>query len=174
MKRTWKETAEHIIDASIPYWVLILLVILIVEFGFPSTAEKYHLIIEILDWCIVTFFVLDLVFKWQHVHHVKPFLKKYWLDIIAVFPFFLLFRFFDEIRLIFRLTATEAKEAQLIFHEGLELEKATKVIREGEEVAKISRSSRFLRFIRPIARVPRLFKAIEFFNHPSERHKRKR
>ncbi|MBW2965128.1 ion transporter, partial [Candidatus Woesearchaeota archaeon] len=155
-------------------------------------VEQYHLEIWIIiaDYIVISVFVLDLVFKWMRTRHLPKFLRKYWLDILAVFPFFLLFRLFEMFAGVFGTAVSEGtKTAQNILHESLEVEKegakiareAEKFIKEGsrvgqeaEKLSKLSRSSRFMRFLRPILRLPRFFKAapnvLPFYEKPHGGH----
>ena len=95
---------EHLTDRIIPYMLVVLAIILIAEFFFKDIAFVYHNIITTADLIIIFSFSLDLAFKFNRVRKVKLFLKKYWLDIIAVFPFFLFFRLVEEVFVIFRLS----------------------------------------------------------------------
>ena len=105
---------------------------------------------------------------------VKNFLKSSWLDILAVFPFFLVFRLWEEIALLLKITSTELRQGQSILHEVVELQKgagrwtkeAARLAQEAEEIGKISRSRYIMRVIRPITRMPRLLKIIPFFERP--------
>ena len=126
-------------------------------------------------------FVLDLIFKFNRVRKIKIFLKKYWLDILAVFPFFLLFRAVEELALLFRFEK-ELAEGQKIVHSGLEVQKiineevilkelkslegGQKVISEIGESTKFARTEFIVRFLRPLQRIPRLFKIYPVYEKP--------
>jgi hypothetical protein len=120
--------------------------------------------------------VLDLVFKYLRVRRIPTFLKKYWLDILAVFPFFLVFRTYELVAGAFSAVVSEsAQTVQAVVHEGLELEKeGVKVAKEVEKVAKLNRSQKFMRFLRPITRIPRFLKAkvhvMHFYDKPHGSH----
>lgn len=171
---------EHFTDKSIPYWLVLLLIIIILEFFFKEIASSYQLHINIADYLIIVFFTLDLGFKFHRVRSFKPFLKKYWLDIIAVFPFFLLFRLVDELILFFRLGA-EVSEGQRILHSSIELEKIVKEERALRELAELQKESRVFREIQEssqlvrtqrfarIFRLPRLVKVFPFYEKPIEK-----
>ena len=170
---------EEIVDSLIPYCLILLLIIIVIELFFHETAELYHAPIEYADYFIIFIFVIDLIYKWFHVRKIPKFLKNYWLDIIAVFPFFLIFRLFEELSAIFALGET----GQKILHEGLEIEKevskfekeAARFEKEAARVTKelkATRATRFARFLRPIARLPRFAKAFSFYEHPKQRKKK--
>ena len=80
---------EHIIDKSIPYFVLILFFIIIIRSFFKDFEAKHHLWIQIADITIIAVFTIDLIFKFVRVRKIKKFVRTYWLDIIAIFPFYL-------------------------------------------------------------------------------------
>src|SRR3972149_927457 len=108
----YAEIIEHVVDRLIPVMVVLLGLMLIGEF--TVGLEHYEPYVTYADYMIVTFFVLDLYFKWQRTRNVLKFLKLYWIDLIAVFPFYLIFRLY--------LAATEVakvgEEAQKVAHEA--------------------------------------------------------
>lgn len=158
---------EHFTDRVIPYLLSLLAIILIIEFFFKDVAFAYHNFITTADLIIILFFSVDLAFKFNRVRKIKLFLKKYWLDIIAVFPFFLIFRLVEEVFFLFRLSP-ELTEGQKFFHIGLETEKLAKeekVLRELAELQKeteLTRTRLFARFFR----LPRLVKVFPFYEKP--------
>ncbi|MBU2561892.1 MAG: hypothetical protein KKD17_06350 [Nanoarchaeota archaeon] len=191
MKR-WMHKIEVIVDKAIPPCLILLLIIIVLDLGFPDLVESYHLHYYILaaDYLIIAIFVADLIFKYLRTRYVPLFMRKYWLDILAVFPFFLFFRVFELAAGAFSAAVSEgAQTVQAVVHEGLEVEKegakllreaekfakeGSRVAREAEKVSKLGRSTRFMRFLRPILRLPRFFKAIpkisQFYERPSGEH----
>ncbi len=171
---------EHSIDKAIPYLVFILLGILIVTFFYHDLAEKYHSIILAFDYLIISFFAVDLIFKYLRVRKIKPFIKKYWLDIIAVFPFYLCLRLLEEVFLLFMASGT-IKEGQSLLHLGAgaeevirdvsKIDKETgKIITEANKIRRFSRTRFMVRFFRPITRIPRLIKIIPYFEKTTGKH----
>lgn len=168
---------EHFTDRVIPYLLFLLGIILTLEFGFKTKAELYYNYIVIADIIIIFFFSLDLIFKYNRVRKFKPFIKRYWLDIIAVFPFFLLVRAVEEILLFFRISE-EVSAGQKFLHLGIEtekiveeekalselsaLQKETKAFTEIEAATQLSRTRLFARFFR----LPRLIKVFPFYEKP--------
>jgi uncharacterized membrane protein len=156
MNQLW-EKVEKINTFLIPFAVIALLIILILELFFHPESETAHLIIEITDWIIVTIFVIDLIFLGIKAKSTRYFFKHYWLDIIAVLPFVLLFRFFSRFYLLV-VGAEEFKLGQSILHESLEVgkvasksEKLTKIgkgIRVGARLIRVATKSSSLRFKR--------------------------
>jgi len=179
--KKWIHDIEVIVDKIIPYLVIILIFLISAEIFFHSYVEPYILYIEIADYFIIFIFVLDLIFKFNRVRKVKIFLKKYWLDILAVFPFFLVFRAVEELALLFRFER-ELVEGQKVVHSGLEVQKIVKeevilkelrgleggqrVVGEIGESAKFTRTRFVTRFLRPFQRVPRLFKIYPVYEKP--------
>jgi hypothetical protein len=161
---------EEIVDKLIPPMLVLLIFLIIIEIFFKDFAHHYEFWIVFLDYIVIGVFVLDVIFKYIRFKPFKKFLRKSWLDIIAIFPFALMFRVFEGFFEIF--VATELiKESQSILHSAVEIEKeAGKVIREVEKVGKVARTTRFTRFIRPVARMPRLVKALAFHEKPSGTH----
>lgn len=160
---------EHIVDRLIPYCLILLLFIIVMEMFFYETAQKITLLIESLDYFVIAVFLFDLYFKFQRVRSVPKFLRKYWLDIIAVFPVFLFVRLIEEfsaVERVGRLSQSAIHEIEILEKEGI------KITEEAAKGARISRVQIAGRFIRPIARMPRLAKALRFFEHPSYNRRR--
>ena len=140
--KKWLHKIEVFVDKIIPLLLLLLLIIIILELGFHDFVVEHHLEhpIEILDYFIILTFVVDLAFKYNRVRHVPRFIRMYWLDLLAVFPFFLIFRAFEGVLGIFGRTLGEwGSQAQAVLHEGLHAEKeGVKVVELAEkEGAKI-------------------------------------
>jgi hypothetical protein len=174
MKR-WMHKVEVIVDHAIVPCLFILLAILVLQIGFHSFVIEHELeiFIEIADYAVVFVFVLDLIFKYLRVRHITQFVRLYWLDILAVFPFFLLFRGVEALVGRVGSAITEGGHtAQAVLHESLEVEKeGVRVVRE---VEKLSRSHRLLRFLKPLFHIPRFAKImpkiITFFEKPNGEH----
>ena len=157
---------EHFTDRVIPYVLVLLTIILVIEFFFKHIAEIYHTQIIIADYVVIFFFTLDLIFKYTRVRKLKLFLKKYWLDILAVFPFFLIFRVFEEVLIFFRLP--ELTETQKFLHIGLETEKLAKEERALRELAELQKETELTRtrLFSRFFRLPRLVKVFPFYEKP--------
>ena len=168
--KAWMHKIEEIVDKLIPPMLILLIFLIIIEIFFKDFAHHHETAIITLDYIVIGVFVLDVIFKYIRFKPFKKFLKKSWLDIIAIFPFALMFRVFEGFLEIF--VATEIiKEGQSILHSAVEIEKeAGKVIKEVEKAGKVARTTRFTRFIRPVARMPRLVKAFAFHEKHSGTH----
>lgn len=157
----WLERIEKFVDESIPYMLVLLAVIIAVEFF--HLADAYHKYIVLADYFIITFFVVDLCFKWYHTRKVVKFVKLYWIDIIAVFPFYTIFRLYA---IAAEVIAT-GETFQKFLHEAVLLREARfarelRILREAEESAKFAREGRL---VRVFARGLRLLRARWYVVH---------
>ncbi len=141
------ERMERWVDRSLPVVFLLLTVLLVAEFFVD--IHDYEPYVTLADYLIVAVFVADLAFKWTHVRMLKPFVRLYWVDIIAVFPFYSIFRaylFFFEILPL-------GEEAQKLLHEAVLLRETRiveeiRLIREAEFAAKEAGfAGRMIRFL---------------------------
>ena len=148
-KNTLMQEFEHFTDHIIPYLVLLLAAILIMDNPLWTLVDlhDYEPWVTVVDGVIVFFFVVDLLFKWEKTKNIRSFLRLYWLDIVAVFPFYLGFRAYTELAGI--LLAEEVAEAgQKVAHEAVLLREA-KLAREARVAGRgIRMGQRFLRFFR--------------------------
>lgn len=175
--KEWVHKVELAIDWLIPWCIFVLLGIIISEIFFYGFAERIHLIIVVLDYFVLSIFIFDLYFKYMRIRNIKNFVRECWLDILAVFPFFLLFRMVERFVVLAELSG-DFKQFQLLFHEGLELEKSGaeivkeggKIIQEAEKLGKVSRVEQIIRIFKPIQRAPRLIKALPFYEQPTGEH----
>lgn len=170
--KEWLKKLEVIADRLIPYLLLLLVFIIIIDIFYKDVAEMYKFQIGLLDGFIVGVFLTDLIFKFIRTKNFPDFIKKYWLEILAVFPFYLLFRAL-ELTFGFLELSGIIKQSQNIFHSGIELEKeVTLASREAREVEELgSRAGIFSRTFRSISRAPRLLEASKFFEKPNTKKK---
>src|SRR3989338_8176599 len=117
--KPWLHKIELIADKLIPYSLIILLFIIIGEFFFHEKIEPYAIFAEIIDNAIILIFVLDLIFKYVRIRNFPNFMRKYWLEVIAVFPAFLILRLLER----FVPVASLGETLQASLHETLEVEK---------------------------------------------------
>ncbi len=152
MQKRW-HTLEVIVDRSIPYCLLLLLGVIALEIFFSERVKPYHSFVSAIDYAIILVFVVDLSFKYQRIHSIPIFLRKYWLEIIAVFPAFLVIRLFEEFARVANL-----ERSVLVAQDTLEVSEHT--------ATKASRVHYFGKFMQPLARIPRFFKAFHFYERP--------
>jgi len=154
---------EHFTDHVIPYLVVLLAIVLILENPFWTLVhlEEYEPWISIFDGVVVFFFLVDLTFKWVKTRNVREFFRLYWLDIVAVFPFYLAFRTYAELVGILRIGEEATETAQKLAHEAVLLREA-RMFREAEELAKEARVAREVGIIeRSIRAAQRLMRALK-------------
>jgi hypothetical protein len=150
---------ELVVDKLIPYLLVFIFAIIVLDIFYPASLEPYHLEIEIIDAAILCLFATDLVFKYISTRNTARFLRKYWVEIIAVLPFFVVARIVEEIVGIFAVSEDIAR-VQRVVHEG--------IVAEERIAADVGRSYRFARIVRPIARTPRFAKALRFYKKPGK------
>jgi hypothetical protein len=157
----WLEKIEFFVDRAVPYVLVFLAVLIILEF--LHVADQYHDLFVAFDYFIVSFFVVDLCFKWYHTRNVLKFIKLYWIDLIAVFPFYTAFRVYFAATELF----AAGESAQKILHEAVLLRetrllKEAELLREAEYGAKFAKEGRF---VRVIARSLRILRARWYVAH---------
>jgi hypothetical protein len=139
--------AERVINkVTVP--VMILLGCLIAaEFLWDLSA--YQAWITAIDWFILLFFIVDLVFKYLHTKGTLKFVKLYWLEIIAVFPFYLLFRFFVDIGIIGETVAGVQRVGHevALAQETQVLSQEAQVLRETRLLQEVQLSEEETRFV---------------------------
>ena len=131
------EKVEHINAKLIPYAVFLLAIIIVVELFVEIHSHFLEEIIHIVDYLIIAVFVIDLCFIFYHVRKWSIFFKRFWLDILAVFPFVLFIRGLGSLFRFFRISE-QFFFGQTLLHEGLEVRKAAAVAR-GQKMAKYMR-----------------------------------
>ena len=151
---------ERFVDKCIPFALIAITIILILEnpFWILVHLENYEPWIGIIDLIIVLFFVVDLIFKWFTVRHWKKFVKLYWIDIIAVFPFYLATRAWISIASLVRL-GEEFGEGQKFLHEFLLL-RETELVREARLVRETELFKEFKPFMRALRSVQRFIRFV--------------
>lgn len=159
--KKWLHHIELTVDRLIPILLVLLFGVLIIQFFFHEIALKYELYIAIFDYILISAFIIDLIFKYFRIRNIPRFLRESWMDIIAIFPFFLVFRVAGAIGLLGVSVETTA-ETQKVLHIGVGVEKElTSALKEGsivaEEVSQVGRSERFSRFLRPLSNTMRFF-----------------
>lgn len=139
---------ERFTDKSIPFWMIILTLIIILENPLWTLIhlQDYEPIVEITESVMILFFIIDLIFKWFTVRHWNKFLRLYWIDIIAIFPFYLIARAWISITALVRL-GEELGEGQKFLHEFILL-RETELVKE----ARIVKESKLLKELNPLIR----------------------
>lgn len=180
----WFSWLETFVDKAIIWLVILLFFIILGEFSglinagiakiighethFLHSVEEFvhhhHDMIIMLDQVIIAFFMLDLYFHFFTTPTFKTFLKKYYLDIIAVTPVALVFKGLRATRMV--EIGEQINLAQGITHVTTETERVliegertARLLTEAEKGTKVTRLSpaaaRSARFIRVVTRLPR-------------------
>lgn len=161
---------ELFIDRIIPHLVFIIFVMLIIELVYYKNIEPYLVYINTTDYFIIFVFWVDLMFKYNKVRVIPLFLRKYWIDLLAVFPFFLVFRLFQSVYSV-AIMPQLLSEPQKLIHDTVVLEReGMRLVRAAEKTEKLSRTRLLLRFAKPLARIPRLVKIVPYFERPTPEH----
>ena len=156
MKR-WMHKIELLVDKIIPYLLVLLFFVILGEIFFAHEIEPYSVFVSSVDGFIIFIFVIDLIFKYIRIRNFPKFFRNYWLEIIAIFPAFLILRVMEEFVIIVKL-----EESIGISQDVIEVGERT--------IPRASRMHYFSRFIRPLARFPRFLKAFSFYEKPTGRH----
>lgn len=151
-------------DFLIPYMLILLLFIIIIELFFEALYLEYTIYFNIIDGFIILLFLVDIAFKFKRAKTYPEFFKSSWIDIIAVLPMFLVFRLFETLGLV-RLLATTSVDSQRLA--SLSSDVATEI----SYIERSQRLERFEKFLRPLFRTPRFLKAIDFFEDPKHKVK---
>ncbi len=129
----WK--IDEINSKLIPLAIVLLLFIILAELVFHLEGISWHRALQVMDGIVIAIFVIDLVFLALKSRNARYFFRHYWLDILAVFPFGIVFRLIEQVQR--GVIATERLVlAQSIFHETLEVEKEAKGVLRAERLVK--------------------------------------
>ncbi len=160
------EKVEHYNAKLIPYAIVALLIIIIMELFVHTENHTVELILHIADMIVIGIFVIDLIFLAIHARSIQYFFRNYWLDIIAVFPFALMLRSASEVAKIIKAGEFAAilgfgqtvSTSQAILHESVELSKAAA---ESEKLSKLTRVGKEIKIS---ARILRILTKSKFFS----------
>ena len=161
MHHFW-EKVEEINTKLIPLAIFILLGVIIFELFIHSEDPTTLLVVHTLDGVVIAIFVVDLIFLAIHSRNTRFFFKNYWLDILAIFPFGLLFTVVERAYQV--AVATERLAlGQAIAHEALEARKVVPILAESEKFTKV---------IRIVTRTLRVITKSRFFMEVTNRRKK--
>lgn len=152
MKKIWQQV-EYYNRKLIPSAIVLLLLLIIAELFVHVEDPQLLAWIHFADAVVIAIFVVDLIFLAFQAKTATFFFRRYWLDIIAIFPFNLMFELVSRLSRLVGLGERVAV-GQAIFHEGLE---ARKIITEEGKLSKLIRPLRIgVRVLRVVAKT-RLF-----------------
>ena len=148
---------ERFVNRAVPFVLIALAIVIAVDNPLWTLfdLEEYDLPVFIFDTIVLAVLIVDLMFKWMHVRNLKTFLRVYWLELIAVFPFYLIFRVY----LVGLEVAKAGEEVQRVFHEII-LTRETRLLQEARFFQAAERSFQesrpFVRLLRSGARLLRI------------------
>jgi len=144
---------EHFNSKLIPFALILLLLVIIYELFLHQENDALNRIFLLIDYLVILIFVVDVIFLAARSRSVKFFLKHYWLDILAVFPFGFFFSLAEK---FYRAVATSEKIVigQALFHETIEVRKG---------VAELSKAQKISRYLKIAARSLRVITKSRFF-----------
>ena len=165
----WLHKLEVLVDQLIPPLLAALAIVIVGELAFSHQFTLYRHYADWFDGFIVLVFTADLIFKYLRIRKMPEFVKKYWMEIIATIPFFLLFRVMEFFRV------SDALEAgQAFAHEGAAAAKIEKeaamILNEVKRTSEVTRTARIVNTFRAITRFPRLLRAAPFHEKPTGHH----
>jgi hypothetical protein len=134
MNEFW-EKVERINSKLIIPAVVILLFVIIFELFIHIESHSIELAIEIIDYLVITIFVIDLIFLGIKAKTTRFFFRNYWLDILAIFPFVFALNTVGKFVQLFSTKGIGVGQA--IFHESLEV---SKVAGKAEKFTKVGKS----------------------------------
>jgi hypothetical protein len=134
--KNFLELVDFIVDRAVPFSLVILFISVLLQFLYPDTLKTYDIFFSYLDWSIIALLILDLIFKFKKTADTKKFVKGYWLEILAVLPFFFILKGFEGVAY------------------------SLKYLTKGSLIIPVS-SSALLRFLRPMARFPRFIRMLD-------------
>ncbi len=138
---------ELFIEKMIPFLVIILLLIILAEFGESIAhlfekmfhlSEEHHTAIIILDYVIIGFFAVDLYFAFFKKATLWRFIKAHFIDIIAIIPVTVFLRAYLAASAIF----DSIEAGQKITHV---ISDVPKVIEATKDIEKIARAEKILK-----------------------------
>ncbi len=138
------EKIERYNTHLIPFALVALLIIIIVELFVHVKDPQIQTAIHAVDYLVIAIFVVDLIFLAIHSKNTRTFFRSYWLDIIAVFPLGLLFTTVERVYTVL-VEVERVVIGQAILHETLEVEKI--VAKEGKLMKVIKVFPRFFRLV---------------------------
>ena len=159
---------EVLIDRLLAPLLAAFLIVVVGELFFTHQFAFYKHYADWFDLLVVTILAVDLWFKYQRIRKLPDFVRKYWLQIIATIPFFVVFRVMEALRVVEVLQKGEAIAENAFASSKIEKEAAL-IVKEVTN-REVTRTAHMINTFRALSRFPRLLKAAPFFEKPSGRH----
>lgn len=128
------------VNKLMPYALILLFILIVLELTLHTKNHTIEFLFKFLDTLVIELFIVDLIYSYIGSKDIRFFFKNYWLDIIAVLPFGLIFKFAESFFLI-GIEAERMLIGQKVLHEVTQSEKMLKFVSE------LSKEVRLLRFI---------------------------
>ena len=160
---------EVFVDGLIPPVLAALVIVIVAELFFQAQFDRYSNYADLFDGFVVVLFTADLSFKYSRVRKMPSFVRKYWLEILATIPFFLVFRLLELFRVPEFIEAGQRLAHEVPVAENVEREAAA-IADEIAKTGEVSRTARMLRTFKVFGRMPRFAKAFHFFEKPTGKH----
>ena len=168
--RIWLHKIEAIVDGLIPPVLAALVIVIVAELFFSVQFDHYRNYADLFDGFVVVIFAADLGFKYARVRKMRSFVRKYWLEIVATIPFFLVFRLLELLRVPEFIEAGQRLAHEIPVAENVEREAAA-IADEIAKTGEVSRTARMLRTFKVFGRMPRFAKSFHFFEKPAWQHR---
>lgn len=151
---------ERAVNRTIPILVILLAIVLILDNPFWTiyNLEHFGTAMFVFDAVIFFFFFADLVFKWRSVKKLDSFIRLYWIDIVAVFPFYLGFRAYQEVAYFFEVGGEIAESTQKLAHEAI-------ILKESEMLKEAREAKPVLKAIKSVSKLIKIFKGRMLLTH---------
>ncbi|MGM0482800.1 MAG: HPP family protein [Patescibacteria group bacterium] len=127
---------EYYVDKAVPFLLVLLFASILSQFLYPEVLEPFGPYFDMVDQIVILFLIVDLGFKFKEASSATSFFRRYWLELIAVLPFFIVVRAFQGL----------AVSAEFLTKGALSIPVG---------------SQTFLRFLRPMARFPRFLRMLD-------------
>lgn len=160
MKSVLFRELENFFDRMILPALMVLLVIVIADLFFTGYKYQYETYFLMADLAVLLVFIGDLSFKFRRAASWEGFLKEEWLEIIAVMPFFWIFRIIEG---VVRLGELAQEVLHLIARSG-------RFVRlfAAFNIATGARDQRFRNFLKRLTGSERFDDASRFYRHPDD------
>lgn len=158
MSGFWKKV-EWFFDKMIVPALFLILAIVVADLFFTEFKYEYERYFLYADLLVIGTFLGDLSFKFRRAASWKGFLKREWMEIIAIMPFFWIFRLVESIVRIGELV----QEILHLIARGGRFMRLAAVFN-----ISVSRHERFADFLERIVDIERFEEAVYFYRHPHE------
>ncbi len=94
---------KSIIEKNISFSMIILIILLFIELFLEDRYLNFEIFLKTLEYLIYLHILIYLIFKYLELTSFPKFFKKYWRDLLVIFPFFIVFKILNEFFIIFKI-----------------------------------------------------------------------